>query len=153
MGEDRSQVAEFEPDAIVVVVGLVAMVRVLRRSNDWLSIALAVLVGLGVVALLLAPRWLPLRTEKGRELVGQIRGLLNYLQTATAEQVPPPDRLLVFSRSLPFAVALGTSDYWLSAFANTQGRIDWFGGYERDRDLRRFTQQLPRFIAALNAKL
>lgn len=34
--------------AIVVVVGLVAMVRVLRRSNDMVSIALAVIVGLGV---------------------------------------------------------------------------------------------------------
>ncbi|MGN0100894.1 MAG: hypothetical protein ACI39C_08145, partial [Dietzia sp.] len=34
--------------AIVVIVGLVAMVRVLRRSNDTVSIALAVIVGLGV---------------------------------------------------------------------------------------------------------
>ena len=34
--------------AIVVTVGLVAMVRVLRRSNDSVSIALAVIVGLGV---------------------------------------------------------------------------------------------------------
>lgn len=34
--------------AIVVIVGLVAMVRVLRRSNDRVSIALAVVVGLGV---------------------------------------------------------------------------------------------------------
>lgn len=34
--------------AIVVIVGLVAMVRVLRRSNDSVSIALAVIVGLGV---------------------------------------------------------------------------------------------------------
>ena len=34
--------------AIVVIVGLVAMVRVLRRSSDSASIALAVIVGLGV---------------------------------------------------------------------------------------------------------
>ncbi|MDV8001549.1 hypothetical protein [Rhodococcus sp. IEGM 1408] len=34
--------------AVVVIVGLVAMVRVLRRSNDMVSIALAVIVGLGV---------------------------------------------------------------------------------------------------------
>lgn len=34
--------------AIVVIIGLVAIVRVLRRGNDWLSIALAVLVGAGV---------------------------------------------------------------------------------------------------------
>ena len=34
--------------AIVVIVGLVAMVRVLRRSSDTVSIALAVIVGLGV---------------------------------------------------------------------------------------------------------
>ena len=34
--------------ALVVIVGLVAMVRVLRRSNDMVSIALAVIVGLGV---------------------------------------------------------------------------------------------------------
>ncbi len=134
----------------LVVAGLVA-IPLLALTIGHALVGVALLFG--GIALLLAPRWLPLRTEKGRELVGQIRGLLNYLQTATAEQVPPPDRLLVFSRSLPFAVALGTSDYWLSAFANTQGRIDWFGGYERDRDLRRFTQQLPQFIAALNAKL
>ena len=34
--------------AIVVVIGLVAVVRVLRRANDWVSIALAVVVGIGV---------------------------------------------------------------------------------------------------------
>ena len=34
--------------AIIVIIGLVAMVRVLRRSNDSVSIALAVIVGLGV---------------------------------------------------------------------------------------------------------
>lgn len=34
--------------AIVVIVGLVAMVRVLRKSNDTVSISLAVIVGLGV---------------------------------------------------------------------------------------------------------
>ncbi|GAA3512459.1 hypothetical protein [Dietzia aurantiaca] len=34
--------------AIIVIVGLVAMVRVLRRSNDTVSIALAVIVGIGV---------------------------------------------------------------------------------------------------------
>ena len=34
--------------AVIVIVGLVAMVRVLRRSNDTVSIALAVMVGLGV---------------------------------------------------------------------------------------------------------
>lgn len=34
--------------AIVVIIGLVAIVRVLRRGNDWTSIALAVIVGAGV---------------------------------------------------------------------------------------------------------
>lgn len=34
--------------AIVVIIGLVAIVRVLRRGNDWMSIALAVVVGIGV---------------------------------------------------------------------------------------------------------
>lgn len=34
--------------ALVVIIGLVAIVRVLRRGNDWVSIGLAVLVGVGV---------------------------------------------------------------------------------------------------------
>lgn len=34
--------------AVVVIIGLVAMVRVLRRANDTVSISLAVIVGLGV---------------------------------------------------------------------------------------------------------
>ncbi|MGW4528204.1 DUF2207 family protein [Amycolatopsis sp. NPDC004378] len=114
------------------------------------------LAGLAVAA---AAALLPSRTARGRALVGQVRGLLDYLHTAKAEDIPPADREMVFSRSLPYAVVLGDTERWLGAFAALNPASDgsaglyWYGGMEADRDLRRFGTHFPSFLTALDGLL
>jgi hypothetical protein len=120
-----------------------------------LGVAVA-LAGLGVAA---AAVLLPSRTARGRVLAGQVRGLLHYLHHAEAEDIPPGDREMVFSRSLPYAVVLGDTERWLDAFAGLDPASDgsaglyWYGGMEADSDLRRFGTHFPSFLTALDGLL
>ncbi len=120
---------------------------------------LGVAVALAGLAVAAAAVLLPSRTARGRALVGQVRGLLGYLHTAKAEDIPPADRELVFSRSLPYAVVLGDTERWLGAFASLNPASDgsaglyWYGGMESDPDLRRFGAHFPSFLTALDGLL
>lgn len=126
-------------------------VLVLTVGHALLGVALAV-AGLAV---LLVPRGLPARTGRGRLLVGQIRALVSYLHSTRAADVPAADRELVFSRSLPYAVVLDETEHWLSTFGDLDPEADgapgigWFGGFDGDRDLRRFASRFPTFVTAL----
>jgi hypothetical protein len=120
---------------------------------------LGVAVALAGLAVAAAAALLPSRTARGRVLVGQVRGLLDYLHTAKAEDIPPADREMVFSRSLPYAVVLGDTERWLGAFAALNPASDgsaglyWYGGMESDQDLRRFGTHFPSFLTALDGLL
>jgi hypothetical protein len=120
---------------------------------------LGVAVALAGLAVIAVAALLPSRTARGRALAGQVRGLLDYLHTARAEDIPPGDRELVFSRSLPYAVVLGDTERWLGTFAGIDPSADgsaglyWYGGLEADRDLRRFGAHFPSFLTALDGVL
>lgn len=120
-----------------------------------LGVALAVA---GIV-LVLGAGWLPSRTQRGLLLVSNVRGLLDYLHNVKVEDIPPADRELVFSRSLPFAVVLGDSEQWLRTFVSLDPSADgsaglyWFGGLDQERDLRRFATHFPAFLTALDGLL
>ena len=140
----------------IFTLGLVAT-AVLTFTAGYALLGVAVaLAGLAVVAV---AALLPSRTARGRALVGQVRGLLDYLHTAKAEDIPPADRELVFSRSLPYAVVLGDTERWLGAFAALNPSADgsaglyWYGGMEADHDLRRFGAHFPSFLTALDGVL
>ncbi|MFB9686359.1 DUF2207 family protein [Amycolatopsis plumensis] len=140
----------------IFTLGLVAT-AVLTFTAGYALLGVAVaLAGLAVVAV---AALLPSRTARGRALVGQVRGLLGYLHTAKAEDIPPADRELVFSRSLPYAVVLGDTERWLGAFAALNPSADgsaglyWYGGMEAESDLRRFGAHFPSFLTALDGVL
>ncbi|WP_242548034.1 DUF2207 domain-containing protein [Amycolatopsis sp. MtRt-6] len=140
----------------VFTLGLVAT-AVLTFTAGYALLGVAVaLAGLAVVAV---AALLPSRTARGRALAGQVRGLLDYLHTARADDIPPADRELVFSRSLPYAVVLGDTERWLGAFAALNPSADgsaglyWYGGMEADPDLRRFGARFPSFLTALDGVL
>lgn len=133
-----------------------------------LTVVLALTIGHALIgiALLLASRafalgvkLLPGRTARGRALVEQIRGLVDYLHVARAQDLPPGDQETVFSRSLPYAVVLGHTERWFGAFTSLDPAADgdngvyWFGGFEGHRDLRAFAARFPAFLAALDAAL
>ncbi|WP_033263401.1 DUF2207 family protein [Amycolatopsis vancoresmycina] len=140
----------------VFTAGLVAT-AVLTFTVGYALLGVAVaLAGLAVAAV---AALLPSRTARGRALVGQVRGLLDYLHTARAEDIPPGDRELVFSRSLPYAVVLGDTERWLGTFAALNPSADgsaglyWYGGMEAESDLRRFGAHFPSFLTALDGVL
>ncbi|MEV7091263.1 DUF2207 domain-containing protein [Amycolatopsis sp. NPDC051045] len=140
----------------IFTLGLVAT-AVLTFTAGYALLGVAVaLAGLAVVAV---AALLPSRTARGRALAGQVRGLLDYLHTAKAEDIPPADRELVFSRSLPYAVVLGDTERWLGAFAGLNPSADgsaglyWYGGMETEHDLRRFGTHFPSFLTALDGVL
>ncbi|WP_167472956.1 DUF2207 family protein [Nocardia arthritidis] len=146
-----------------------------RRRSLWLgvplvlagigmTIALAVvgrnaLVGaallLGGIAALLLPRYLPARTGAGRQLVEQLAGFGSALEMLRPEQLSQSDRELVFARALPFTVVTGRADNWIRGFRDLPmaAGLYWFGGFDKDRDLRRFATHFPYFITALESSL
>jgi predicted membrane protein DUF2207 len=140
----------------IFALGLVATAVLTFTAGDALLGVAVALAGLAVAA---AAALLPSRTARGRVLAGQVRGLLDYLHTAKAEDIPPADRELVFSRSLPYAVVLGDTERWLGAFAGLNPAADgsaglyWYGGMETDHDLRRFGAHFPSFLTALDGLL
>lgn len=140
----------------LVTLGLVATVVLTFTAGDALLGVAAALAG---VAALLGASWVPPRTSRGRRLVGQVRGLLDYLHAAKVTDIPAGDREMVFSRSLPYAIVLGDTEHWLKTFEGLDPSADgaaglyWFGGLEGDRDLRRFATHLPSFLSALDGLL
>lgn len=132
----------------------VTVVLALTVGNALLGVALVI----GGIALALGARWMPARTRRGGVLVQQVRGLLDYLHTAEPDSIPPADREMVFSRSLPYAVVLGQLEHWLTAFAALDSAADgtpglyWYGTAEGE-DLQRFATNFPAFLAALDRVL
>jgi hypothetical protein len=105
------------------------------------------------VALAVGARSMPARTKRGSVLLEHVRGLRGYLHTATPQDIPEPDREMVFSRSLPYAVVLGETERWLATFAGTRPGLYWFGEAEQGGDLRRFAQRFPAFLGAVDGVL
>ncbi|MDQ3402956.1 MAG: DUF2207 domain-containing protein, partial [Actinomycetota bacterium] len=129
------------------------------------TIALAVTIGhalLGValliagIALALGARFLPARTKRGSVLVQQVRGLHGYLRAVSPESVPPSDREMVFSRSLPYAVALGETEQWLTRFAGLDATVDgapglyWYGTQNSSHEHQHFASRFPALIDGLD---
>ncbi|RSM37253.1 DUF2207 domain-containing protein [Amycolatopsis balhimycina DSM 5908] len=140
----------------IFALGLAATAVLTFTVGDALLGVAVALAGLAVAA---AAALLPSRTARGRVLAGQVRGLLDYLHTAKADDIPPADRELVFSRSLPYAVVLGDTERWLGTFAGLNPASDgsaglyWYGGMEAESDLRRFGSHFPSFLTALDGLL
>jgi hypothetical protein len=126
----------------IAVLGLAGtVVLALTIGNALFGLAVAV----GGVALAFGARSMPARTRRGSELLEHVRGLRGYLHAVTPQDVPEEDRELVFSRSLPYAVVLGETERWLTAFG--QQDLYWYGG---GSDFRR---SFPAFLGALDGVL
>lgn len=136
----------------LIVAGIGTTIALAAGSGHAL---VGVAIALAGVATLLLPRYLPVRTALGAQLAGQVRALQRGLDTTRMEQIPPIDQELVFSRALPYTVINGRADNWIRAFRelnpsdDAQPGLYWFGGFENDRNLRRFASHFPFFITAL----
>jgi len=119
-----------------------------------LGVALAV-VGVGLV---LGGRLMPVRTKRGSVLLQQIRGVHTYLNTADPDSVAAADREVVFSRGLPYAVALDDAEQWLTRFGALDSAADgapglyWYATQDpaAATDQQRFTEQFRAFLTGLD---
>lgn len=93
--------------------------------GGFLTVLLAVTVGyaqLGVMVVLAgaaavaASAALPARRRAGADVARRLRGLGVTLASAKAADLDKPQRELVFSRGLPYALALGELAPWVAAF-------------------------------------
>ncbi|SEP52563.1 DUF2207 family protein [Amycolatopsis saalfeldensis] len=87
-----------------------------------------VVIACGVV-LSLGARLLPARTTSGLLLRRRLLGLRARLAAPDPARLTAADRELLFSRALPYALALGEADQWVAAFA-APGRSPqayWYG--------------------------
>jgi hypothetical protein len=87
-----------------------------------------VVIACGVV-LALGARLLPARTTSGLLLRRRLLGLRARLAKPEPARLTAADRELLFSRALPYALALGEADQWVAAFA-APGRSPqayWYG--------------------------
>ncbi len=98
----------------------------------WGLLAIPVLL-VGVV-LFAARWWLPARTATGSAMLSQTLGFKLYLETAEADQIAFEEAESIFSRYLPYAIAFGCVDHWVSVFAELVDRgapmspPDWYSG-------------------------
>ncbi|WP_157368326.1 DUF2207 domain-containing protein [Alloactinosynnema sp. L-07] len=137
---------------LLTVLGLATtVVLALTAGHALAGVALAI----AGVAVFLGARFLPVRTQRGAALVQQVRGLSGYLRAVAPDSIPVADRELVFSRSLPYAVALGESDAWLTRFAALDVAADgtpglyWYGTQDETYDQPRFAERFHALVDAL----
>lgn len=137
---------------LLAVVGAAAtVVLALTVGHALLGLTLVV----GGLGLALGARMMPARTKRGSVLVQQVRGLLNYLRTTDAATIPPADREMVLSRSLPYAVVLGEVDGWVRRFTDLDTSADGTPGiywYETDTPAE-FPTRFATFLLALDRAL
>jgi hypothetical protein len=137
---------------LLAVVGVAAtVVLALTVGHALLGLVLVV----GGLGLALGARMMPARTKRGSVLVQQVRGLLNYLRTTEVSAIPPADREMVLSRSLPYAVVLGEVDGWVRRFGDLDTAADGTPGiywYETDTPAE-FPQRFAAFLVALDGAL
>jgi len=152
LADRRRRGLAFWLGAALVIAGIGAAIG-LAVSGGYALVGIA--IGIGGLALLLLPAYLPARTAAGRALAQRVRGMQRGLEALQVDQVPPAERGLVFSRALPFTVIDGRADNWIRTFrelnpgAGREPALYWFGGFEQDPDLTRFAGHFPYFITGL----
>ncbi|WP_158885477.1 DUF2207 family protein [Amycolatopsis anabasis] len=135
----------------------------------FLTVLLALTVGyaqLGLVvlaaggALALGGRLLPARTERGRILRRRLLGLHDRLRAPRVRGVGKPERELVFSRGLPYALVLGEAPAWIAAFGELKRppAVYWYalGEHENGDELAgagEFAALLPGAISGTRPRV
>ncbi|MFD8495644.1 DUF2207 family protein [Amycolatopsis sp. NPDC059657] len=105
---------------------------------------LGVAVAIAGLLTAFAARFVPSRTDRGRQLRRRLLGLRDQLHATRAKGVPKLARDLVFSRALPYALTLGEVDDWVNAFnaLKSPPKPYWYGGVGSLRRVSEFTAAL-----------
>jgi hypothetical protein len=93
---------------------------------------LGLIVSLAGAAVAVASLFLPARRRQGAELRRRLLGVAEQVGAFKRKSIEKPQRELVFSRALPYALALGELGPWVGAFAELKHPppVYWHGGDE-----------------------
>ena len=127
------QVTGMHPVRVVWIVAGLLLLAGLGFSNGALLAAGAV-AGLGGALIGTRSGQRPVRSAEGTALRIQTLGFKRYLETAEVEQFSYEEAAGIFSKYLPWAIALGVADHWVKVFGElaAQARAD---GYDDGFDL------------------
>lgn len=131
-----------------VVLG-VPLTGVLAAATSLGLLGVAVVLA-GVTVAVFAARF-PARCARGSELLAQLVMMRWFLREAPIERFAPPDRSVLFSRCLPYAVTLRETQRWLAAYTAAQGggevQVEWYGTGPLPAAV--LAQRLTGFVEAL----
>lgn len=111
---------------VAVMIGLALLFQ--WQSLGRVFIIPAVITAVVAVGIVIwTSRVMPRRTRKGRIAWEEIAGLEEYINRAEAKELAQQERMNIFERLLPYAIALGIADRWASAFEGLYEQPpDWF---------------------------
>ncbi|MEE8134234.1 MAG: DUF2207 domain-containing protein, partial [Gemmatimonadales bacterium] len=110
---------------------------------------------LSLVTVMLFARIIPRKTRKGRIAWEKTKGLEEYLRRAEQQEIEKQERQGVFERLLPYAIALGLTDRWATAFEGIYTEPpNWYRGrYNDGFSTMYFVHSLNSSVHAMNSSL
>lgn len=139
---------------VIAAAGLVGWLAALGAANAG-AIGFAVL--LAGLALMGAAHWMPARTAVGSAAYAQTLGFRRYIRVAEAAQLREDERAGVFSRYLPYAIAMGEANRWVNTFAaagvvTPEVTAAWYVG-NGSVDAAQFSSSLTSFATSVGSTL
>ncbi|MFC6080202.1 DUF2207 domain-containing protein [Sphaerisporangium aureirubrum] len=112
------------------------------------------LLGLALIiagaALSVGGQYMPAKTAKGASALAHTLGFRHYLASGEIGDVPPAQRIELFSRYLPYAVVFDNVDRWARVVASINGQggpadnLYWYHG-PAEWDLSKFADSMSTF--------
>ncbi|MEO3808106.1 DUF2207 domain-containing protein [Sphaerisporangium sp. B11E5] len=140
---------------LVTCLGVVATVLLAWFTTYGLLGLALIIAGAG---LSVGGQYMPAKTAKGSTALAHTLGFRHYLTTGEIDDVPPAQRVELFSRYLPYAVVFDTVDHWARVVASINGnghRADnlyWYHG-PAEWDLSNFAASMTTFTATTSGAI
>ncbi|HSB07704.1 MAG TPA: DUF2207 domain-containing protein [Thermodesulfobacteriota bacterium] len=116
---------------ILVVFACFALLFLLSPDSSWKSIFASFLMGAPVIAF---AKFMPAKTKSGAMAYMDTLGFQEFMNRAEKDKIERMGDMNLFSKYLPYAIALDVADNWAKAFEGIyQDRPDWYvspGGFQ-----------------------
>jgi uncharacterized membrane protein YgcG len=117
---------------LVLVISLVMLIAVAASTHAGLVPIPFVLAGVAMIA---GARWMPVRTQQGRQLASRLRAFQDYIKTAAAAQARPAGQGDALYDDLPYAIVFGCTSEWAEVTAALTGTSQAPSWYRSSRPL------------------
>jgi hypothetical protein len=140
---------------ILSVAGVVATVLLAWFTTYGLLGPALIIAG---AALAVGGQYMPAKTAKGAAALAHTLGFRDYLASPRLDEVPPAQRVELFSRYLPYAVIFDSVDPWARVVASVNGngqRADnlyWYHG-PAEWDLSNFADSMRAFTTTTSGAI